>query len=125
MHPFRPQWQYDYSFPSGADASNAYAASYYHQMYAGVPAAPPPPPPPSDTTPAYSSDFSSGSTGFTMPPPTNHYQHYQKRYNKPHQVKNVQQVPLNKRPPPPPPQETPRAGLSFVSVNVVSVVFSF
>ena len=137
MHPYRPRWQYGYALAPGAgagfgtgDASNAYTS--YYQMYAGVPAVPPPPPP-SDTTPAYSSDFSSGTSGFRMPPPVNQYhnlqnQNYQKRLKHPASFQtnqNLQQVPLTKQPPLPPPQETPKAGQNINLAGSVSFSHGF
>jgi hypothetical protein len=120
MHPYRPQtqWQYGYALaPTTTTDPNAAYASYYSQMYGAVPAAPQPPPPAppqAPAAPAYTSDFSSGATGFTMPPPTTHYNYQQQRRSKYQSYEsttnqNLQEVqitgpPITSHPHPPPVQ---------------------
>ena len=122
MHPYRPQtqWQYGYALAPGATPDpNAAYASYYSQMFGTVPAAPQPPPPPAPptpATPAYTSDFSSGATGFSMPPPSNHHYNYQQPRRSKYQSyesatnQNLQEVPITGPPmtthhPPPAPSK--------------------
>ena len=127
MHPYRPQTQWTYGYamaPAAATDPNAAAyASYYSQMYGAVPAAtaqpPPPPPPPvapqTPAAPAYTSDFSSGATGFSMPPPTtpsysynyyqqqprrSKYQSYESATNQNLQEVQITGPPITTQPPP-------------------------
>ena len=119
MHPYRPQWQYGYAFAPGSAEANAYAS--YYQMYAGVPAqavapAPPQMPEPvsASTGPTYSSDFSSGASGFSLPPAAAPQQPYQKRPRFSAPTGQSYQPPTSyvKQPPPPPPQAgtVPKSG---------------
>jgi hypothetical protein len=128
MHPYRPHWQYGYAFPAGsAEANHAYAASYY-QMYAGVQPTQPvashhiPETVAATATPAYTSDFSSGTSGFSLAPAAVSaaaaQQSYQKRprYQAPTN-QNLQQVPLTEQPPPPP-RVAPKAGKLTLTLNL-------